>query len=264
MGSLTDFAENAILNHIFGNIAYTPATDIYVAFGSTTAIDDGTGFTEATYGSYARKIVLFGAADSRSIVQSTKINFAKSTLGNETYSYYALFDAVTGGNILAYGDLNNDINVVTNSTPSIAASEIVINVTPGSGTGMATYLADKTLDLMFNGTAYSSPSIYVGLTTTTISDASTGTSISDPTTNNYTRILYSNWSTATTGTLNNTANIQFSVPSGTWGTVVASSLTDAATVGNLLFYDNDNLVDQTIGFNDDVKFLATNFDVSID
>ena len=261
--SLTNFAENALLNHIFGNLAYTPSADIYVAFGSTTAVEAGTGFTEATYGSYAREIVLFGAAASRTITQSGDINFNKSTSGDQTYSYFALFDAVTGGNMLAYGSLNNAINVVINSTPSIAASEVILSVNAGSGTGMSTYLANKTLDLMFNGTAYTAPTINVGLSASIISDASTGTSITDPSGNNYARVSYSNWSTASTGTLNNAANIQFSTPSGTWGTVVASALTDATTLGNLLFYDNDNLVDQTIGLNDDVKFLATNFDVSV-
>ncbi len=261
--SLTNYAENAILNHIFGNTSYSQVSTVYVALSSTDAGEDASGWTEATYGSYTRKAITFGAAASRAITQSGTVTFPKSTSGDETYGYYAIFDASSGGNMLAYGSLNNDINVVVNSTPSIASGEVVISVNAGSGTGMSDYLANALLEFMFKNTSYAQPSIYVALVTATVSDSDTGSTVSDPAGNNYARKAFSDWSTATTGTLNNNTNIQFNTPSGSWGTIVATALCDDLNAGNMLMYDNTNVVDQAVGLNDDVKFLAGQFVTSL-
>lgn len=259
--SLTDYAEHALLDHIFENTAYTNVSTVYVALGNTP-IEAGT-WTEAGYTSYAREAITFGAASSRAITQSGAITFTKSTGGDETYSNYAIYDALTNGNMLAYGTLNSSINVVTNSTPSIADTEIVISVTAGSNTGMSTYCANICLDFMFRNQVFAQPTIYIALATATASDATTGTTLSDPSANAYARKAHAVWPAAASGTLSNTGDIQFATPTGTWGTITSAAVCDALTNGNMLFYDNANVVDQTIGLNDDVKFLSGQFDVTI-
>lgn len=264
--SLTDFGENALLNHIFGNTAYIPKATIYIGLGQGDAGETGAGFNEATYGSYAREAITFGAAASRAITQSGIITFTKSTSGDQTYTHYAIFEDVSGGNMLAYGALTSAINVVVNSTPSIASTEVVVSVNAGGGaggTGMSDYLANTTLNFMFRNQSFPQPTLHVGLATATMTDTSTGTTMVDPTTNNYSRTAFSDWTTATTGTLNNNSVIQFATPSGSWGTITSVGLCDAATNGNLLMYDNSNVVDQTVGLNDDVKFLANQFITSL-
>ncbi len=262
--SLTNFAENAILNHILGNTAYTPLpnTYLYVALGNTPT--EGGTWTEATYGAYQRQVISFSASSSRSVTQNGLITFPKSTSGDETYNDYAIFDHVSSStNMLAYGSLNNAINVVVNSTPSIGDGEIIISVTAGSNTGLADYAANKTLDFMFNGSAFPQPTIYIALATAVIGDTTTGTTLADPNGNNYARKVFSDWSTSSAGTLQNNTSVDFAIPSGTWGTISSAAVLDALTDGNLLFYDNSNIVDQIVGLNDDVKFLAGDFDITL-
>jgi hypothetical protein len=267
--SLTDFAENALLNHIFGNTTYTPSATVWVGLGQASAGETGAAFSEATYGSYARVIIGTGEtatwtpATARVLIQAGVLTFPKSTSGDQTYSDYAIFDAASGGNMLAYGALTSDINVVVNSTPSIASTEVQISVNAGSTTGMSTYCANATLNFMFDNGTFAVPSLRVGLATATLSDASTGTTMADPSTNAYARTTFADWTSATTGTLNNNTAIQFATPSGTWGTITSVGLCDAVTNGNLLMYDNANVVDQVVGLNDDVKFLANQFIVSL-
>jgi hypothetical protein len=67
MGSLSDYAENALLNHIF-NTAYTSVATVYVALSTGTLTDTSTGASMsevANANGYARTAVTFGAAATR-------------------------------------------------------------------------------------------------------------------------------------------------------------------------------------------------------
>ena len=63
MGSLSDFAELELLDHIF-NVAYTPAANLYLALCTADPTDSGTGAAMnecPNTGSYARKAITFDA-----------------------------------------------------------------------------------------------------------------------------------------------------------------------------------------------------------
>ena len=64
-------------------------------------------------------------------------------------------------------------------------------------------------------------------------------------------------------TTNNTA-ITFETPTGSWGSIVSLILMDAATSGNMLAYDNDNIVDQEPTTDDTVQIAAGSFNVDLD
>jgi hypothetical protein len=91
------------------------------------------------------------------------------------------------------------------------------------------------LDFAFRDQAFSQPGIYVALCTATITDASTGSSITEPA-GNYARVDFADWGAASSGQSANGSDITFPTPDGDWSTVTFSALLDAATVGNLLIY----------------------------
>lgn len=67
MTAMTDFLEEALLDHVLKISAYTVPTNLYVALWTTTPADDGTGGVEVTGGSYARQLCNgwgAGAADN--------------------------------------------------------------------------------------------------------------------------------------------------------------------------------------------------------
>lgn len=106
-----------------------------------------------------------------------------------------------------------------------------------------TYLNNKLLDLMFGGTAYSGrpTTLYFALFTSAPNAAGGGTEVSG---SGYSRKAVTANTTnftspATAGdNISNTADIQWPTATGSWGTVTSWGIFDAATSGNLLFFDS--------------------------
>lgn len=106
---------------------------------------------------------------------------------------------------------------------------------------MITHLqANKLLDYNFGGTTYTVPSIYyIGLSTTAIS--ADGTGATEPSVGAYARVAADNnkttFSVASNSVLKNNIQIQFAESTGNWGTITHIAIYDAATGGNILYYD---------------------------
>lgn len=102
-----------------------------------------------------------------------------------------------------------------------------------------TYLANKLLDHQTGKAAYTMPTVYVGLSSTT--PALGGTGITEPSGGAYARVATSGatWASAASGSTSNAAAITFPTASADW--VSGANLTygvmyDAASAGNVLGY----------------------------
>jgi len=268
MGSLSDYLENALLDHVLNQNTYTPPTTIYIALSTADPQDDGSGVSEPSGGGYARQPITFGAASNRRVTQDADVEFPQATADWGTVTHWALFDASTGGNMLAYGDLASAKTVYEGNVPTIASGEVYIEFSAGY---ISDYLANALLDFVFRNQTYTSPSTYVALTTSTVSDSDTGSTISEPLGNGYSRVLVNPsggsspaWGTVSNGTIENVDNIDVGPASGgSWGTIVATALVDASSGGNVLFYDN-NVADQEVGDGDTYRFPVGDFNISMD
>jgi hypothetical protein len=275
MGSLTNFAETELMDHIFngqdgaGSI-YTPPSTVYLALFTSDPTDAGTVTGEPSGNNYIRKAITFGAASGRSITQNAQVTYDQAGGAWGTISHWGLMTAETSGNMLAHGQFAVSKQVVSGNTPSVATSEVVVSAT--ADVGMSNYLALKILDFLFRNQAFTPPATYVALCTANPGDTSTGTSISEPSGNNYSRKQVDHvagtsptWTAAgaTTGLVDNTHAITFATPSGTWGSITGVAIVDAATVGNLLFYEID-VTDQTPDNGDTVQFAIGALDVTMD
>lgn len=261
MGSLSDYAENAVLGMILGT-AYSPPATVYLGLSTADPLDDGSGLAEPGYTGYARKAITFGAAASRRVTQSATVTFDQCTAGSATVTHWALFDAVSGGNMLAHGALAASKSVVAGNTPSVASGEVYVEITGE----FSNYAGNNALDRMFRNQAWTLPSAwYVALVTATAAETDTGSTITEPAGNAYARtsVGASPWAAVSGGASQNNNVIQFPTPTGPWGTVVGIAVVDAATNGNMLFYDNDGVTDQAIGDSDDVSFAIGALDVSL-
>jgi hypothetical protein len=123
--SVSNHLENKLLNHVFKNTAYTPPTSIYMALFTSDPGEDGTG-TEVTGGAYARKAATFNTATSGSIITSSDITYDIATANWGTITHVALYDAVTGGNILVSGTLTTAKTINTGDQLKINAGDITI------------------------------------------------------------------------------------------------------------------------------------------
>lgn len=128
--SFTDYLENKLLDHILNDGTYTPPTNVFVALYTATPNDAGGG-TEVSGGSYARQSTAaadWNAAASGSKDNANDITFPTATASWGTVTSFGLFDVVSGGNLLAYGDLTAN-NVVNNgSTIKFTAGNLTVNL----------------------------------------------------------------------------------------------------------------------------------------
>ncbi len=270
MGSLSLYSEEALVNHAFNGIAYTPAATLYLALSTADPLDDASGLTEPATGGYARAAIAFSAAAARAVVQSGVTTFPQATAAWGTITHYAIMDAATGGNVLAHGAFTAAFSPVSGNTPSVADRQVQISINASVGAGFTDYLVHALLDLMFNNAAYTSPATYVALTTATVADADT--TITEMTGTGYARVLIDanggtspTWTLASgSGVISNADAVDIGPPTADdWGLLTSMAIMDAATGGNILAYDNDNVVDQTPTSADTISFAAGDIDISL-
>jgi hypothetical protein len=180
-GKLSVFAANALLGHVCG-VAYSAPATVYV--GVSTA-DPGVGLAEPVGNGYARAAIGFAAAAYRRVAQDGAATFAMATGAWGTVTHWALFDAASGGNMLAYGDFGQSKAIVAGNTLTIPADSIYVTFEPG---GVGTATVHDLLDLMFGGVAYSAPATWLGVATETLGDATTGSTVAEPSGGGYGRV----------------------------------------------------------------------------
>lgn len=99
MSDLSNYAENALINHLLRNTALTPPTTVYLAlFTGLTDAEAGTG-TEVAASGYARQAVTFDAPSDGATANAAALEFGPLA-GTGTVTHAALFDAASGGNAL--------------------------------------------------------------------------------------------------------------------------------------------------------------------
>lgn len=129
---------------------------------------------------------------------------------------------------------------------------------------ISTYAADKLLDHLLGTTAYTMPTVYLGLfTTAPTMPAGTGGVEVSTTSTGYAREELTGHVGASSGeTATTTANVGFPAATGNWGTVVGVGLFDAATGGDLLAYAPLD-TPQTVTTSDTLTFASGNLIFSL-
>lgn len=277
MGSLSNFAENFLLTHLC-NTAQTPAATIYVALCTADPGETATAVTNEVVvaNGYARTPVTFGAAASRRVVQSGAVTFPQATGTWGTISHWNLVSTASGaGDSYAYGSFVGSFAPVNGNTPTIPSTELEVEISAtAGGAGFTDYLVHNWLNRLFRNQAFAKPATYVGLATSILTDASVIGGVTEVGAGlGYARVIVNinggatpTWTLATTGTVENSGAITFGTPTGAgWGTIVSMFLIDSITpgAGNILGYDNANIVDQTVIAGDTVQFASGALDLSI-
>lgn len=123
----TNYMENQMLNLMRGQSITAPA-NVYLALFLSNPGDTGTEGTEITYTNYSRQAVTFSApAQSGSglmIQNSNQISFAEASSNVGTVTYVGVYDALSGGNLLLYGQLDTPLVVQAGVTPVFRTNSI--------------------------------------------------------------------------------------------------------------------------------------------
>lgn len=127
--SQSNYLELELLDHVWGNSAYTAPATVYVSAHTADPTDAGTG-TEVSGGSYARVAVTNNTTNFPLGVNpkllATVTTFTQATADWGTVSHFAVWDALASGNMLVFGALSTSQLIVTGNTLSIPANEVSI------------------------------------------------------------------------------------------------------------------------------------------
>lgn len=128
-GTMSDYLENKVLDHVLGNTAYTAPATTYLGLWTVTLSDTSTGSTEGEVsgGSYARASVTNNTtnwpnASAGSKNNGADITFTTATGSWGTITYAAICDASTAGNILYWFDLTASKTVASGDTVKFSAT----------------------------------------------------------------------------------------------------------------------------------------------
>lgn len=267
-GSLSDYAETKVLDHLLGNTTFAIPTNLYVGLSTGTIVDTMVGETcnECAGDDYARiEMNSWDAATGRIIVNTDVVTFAEA--GTEgawgTITDWFIADASVDGNIIAYGTFNPSKVVGTGDDASIAAGAITITVDPD---GMSDFCAHEILDHIFKNGEYAQPTnIYVGLAKSDIADGSSGDDCDEVDGSNYSRKQQDTWNAASavTAETENTQAITFSVASASWDTVTHFFLSPDSANGNILFHGTVD-TSKSVGDGDTVQWDVETLTISLD
>lgn len=101
MSDFSNYAENAIANHLFRNTALSSPATVYLAlFTAASDAEAGTG-TECSATGYARQAITFGAPSNGVTTNSSAVTFGPLTVSTTSITHVGIFDASTSGNALS-------------------------------------------------------------------------------------------------------------------------------------------------------------------
>lgn len=140
MGSFGDYWENEILDHLFGKGLYNatlgtggtyPDVTIYVGLSTAEPLDDSSGLAEPSGNAYARVSTTgtdWNTASGGALDNANEITFPEATGSWGTITHFALFDAATGSNMLAYGALSTSKTIGSGDTAKFAAGDLDVSL----------------------------------------------------------------------------------------------------------------------------------------
>jgi hypothetical protein len=125
-GSLSNYAENLVLDHVLGTTAYSKPTTHLALF--TVAPTDSSAGTEVTGGSYARQPLANAFTASSSGASSNNLNIDFTGMPACTVVSIGIMDASTGGNLLIHGSLTVNKVLDAGDTLRIATGDLDISI----------------------------------------------------------------------------------------------------------------------------------------
>ena len=131
MAGFSDYLEDKVLDHVFGGVAYTAPTTLYVALYTVAPDDTGGGTEVTTTGTaYARQSGTFTVSGTNPTTATTSaaIEYPTATADYGTVVAVGILDASSGGNLLAYANLDTSKVVSTGDVFRFDAGDLDITL----------------------------------------------------------------------------------------------------------------------------------------
>jgi len=126
--SFSNYLETKVLDHVFGGTAYTAPSTLYVALFTADPTDADSGTEVTTVGTaYARQTVTFTTSGATTSNDSA-VEYSTATSNFGTVSHIGIYDASTGGNLLAHASLTSSKTIETGDVFRIPAGDLDITL----------------------------------------------------------------------------------------------------------------------------------------
>lgn len=132
-GRMTNTDTHLVLNNRFGSATATLVATYYLGLSTTTPAVDGTGATEPSGNGYARVAITNNTTNWPAAANRVKSNGVVFTFPTATpagwgdATHFLLYDALTGGNLRAYGPLTGSpVTIAAGETRAFPVGSIVI------------------------------------------------------------------------------------------------------------------------------------------
>jgi len=124
--SFSNEFETRVLNYVFTTSSVTRPTTWRVALYTGAPSDTGGG-TEVSGGAYARQAVTFSVSGNTA-TNSGAVEYPTATANYGTVTHVGVFDATTGGNLIAYAALSASKAIATGDVFRIPAGDLDITL----------------------------------------------------------------------------------------------------------------------------------------
>lgn len=123
--SFSDQTENSLLTYLFDTLE----TSTWLALFDGSPTDDGTGGTEVSGGGYARQSIPgWSAASGGTRTISGAITFPTATDAWGDVTHFGIYDAVSAGNLVAWGTFAAPLTIAAGATPQITSGDLAVNL----------------------------------------------------------------------------------------------------------------------------------------
>lgn len=124
--SFSDTFETRVLTWVFTSDAATRPTAWYLALFTSDPADDASG-TEVTGGGYSRQSATFSVSGDTATTTAV-IEYPTATASYGTVSHVGVFDASTGGNLIAHAALTTSKAIDTGDVFRVPAGDLDITL----------------------------------------------------------------------------------------------------------------------------------------
>ena len=127
MAEMSNYLENALVNAVLRNTAYTSPTTVYLALYTSDPTDADSG-TEVSGSAYARQAITFGAPSNGVTTNSAAIEFPQATGSWGTITHVGIRDALTTGNLLFHTPLDASKTIATGDVFRVAIGSLSVTL----------------------------------------------------------------------------------------------------------------------------------------
>lgn len=234
MSALSNYTELRI-NQWLAGTNFPAIGQRYLALNNGSPTDTGTGGTDVTLliNSGGRQAIDFNAPVGRSMDQNGAVNWGNSENATQ-FTHWKVYDAASGGNLIAWGSFNQTYVVALNGSVVIPDQSVTITAQAGSHTD---YLVGVVLNWAGNLSATAAPAgVYVALYLGDPQGA--GTEVTTVVTASRPQLTWQG-----TDPITNLGNVSYGLSAGATD-ADNQALFDAAAVGNMLL--SDTLIGGTV------------------